>query len=297
MANLKPVRNYYEIKSRGGHRHSRHVALSFLATFYRLTGRLPSLLSKHRVQFLYFHHVFEDEEEPFRRLLVSLSESHHFISYSEAVDRILAGSIDAPYLCVSFDDGFKNSLGVSRIMNSFGIKGCFFLNTSMIEETDQRKIEYFCSKRLHLPPIEFLSWDDVGFLLEQGHEIGGHTVTHANLAKVPQQEIQDEVNGCYELLSRRIGKVKHFSWPYGRFSDFSCIAARAVFEAGFTSCASAERGCHIARGQLEQNYLCIRRDHIVCQWPLCHVMYFLARNSLVVLAENNTWPKEWGEIY
>lgn len=293
LSNWQPIRNYSDIKNLSTRGFLRGVALSFLAASYKLSGRLDSSLTRNRVQFLYFHHVFKDEEEPFRKLLSMLSKTHRFLSYSDAVDKILNGKIDAPYLCFSFDDGFKNCVRAANILKDYGVKGCFFLCTSIIDETEPEKIKRYCSEVLHLPPVEFLSWKDAEYLVKEGHEIGSHTVSHANLGKVSNQEVQDEIINSYDLLKERIGKTKHFSWPYGRFSHFNRLAAEAVFEAGFTSCASAERGCHIAVGQLERKQLCIRRDLVVCQWHSSHILYFLARNSLVASTENNTWPKEW----
>lgn len=258
----------------------RHVILSTLATSYKVTGQMSSLLSRNRIQFLYLHHVFEDEENSFRKLLVTLNSKHCFISYSEAVDRIWDGNINRQYVVISFDDGSKNWLRAAQIMNEFGIKACFFPCISMVGETKKQRV--------------LLSWEDIEFLLKKGHEIGGHTVHHPNLAQLSLQQIQDEIMGCFELLTQRIGDVKHFSWPFGRFSHFSPTAAKIVFEAGFKSCASAERGCHVA--QSERLSLCIRRDHIIANWPINHILYFMARNCQTASRHSNLWPKGWIEI-
>ena len=274
----------------------RHIVLSSLASCYRLTGQIPSALEKNRVQFLYLHHLFEDEKDAFRNLLMLLSRRHSFISYSEAVDRILQGKVERPYIAFSFDDGLKNCLGAASIMNEFGIKACFFLCTSMVGETDYAKIKEFCLQKIHMPPVEFLSWLDVERLLKDGHEIGSHTITHRRLAQISTDEIQAEIAGSFELLTKRIGSVKHFSWPGGRFFHFSPPAARVVFETGFISCASAERGCHLAsQPEIREPSLCIRRDRIVAKWPIKHILYFMARNSRMASIHNNQWPLGWLE--
>ena len=40
------------------------------------------ILGKPRIQFLYIHHVFDDEVQNFDKLLQLLSKYHSFISYS-----------------------------------------------------------------------------------------------------------------------------------------------------------------------------------------------------------------------
>ena len=92
----------------------RYATLSGLATFYKISGQIFSALSRDRIQFLYLHHVFEDEEDSFRKLLRLLSRNHFFISYSEAVNRIWTGRIDKPYISISFDDGLRSCLRGSR---------------------------------------------------------------------------------------------------------------------------------------------------------------------------------------
>jgi len=275
----------------------KHTALSGLANYYRLSSQFSKCLSKNRIQFLYMHHIFEDEKKPFRKLIQALIKSHNFISYSEAISRILTGNIDKPYIAVSFDDGFKNSMAAADIMDEYGIKACFFLCGSMIGQTSYSKIKEFCRLRLYKPPIEFLSWDEVEKLLHRGHEIGSHTMNHVELAKLSVEEGKQEIISSFELITRRIGYVKHFSWPLGRFFHFTSYMAKSVFEAGFESCSSAERGCHInqiAEGKSE--LLCIRRDLVVVKAPIDHTLYFMARSSRTASINNNQWPEGWREI-
>jgi peptidoglycan/xylan/chitin deacetylase (PgdA/CDA1 family) len=289
------VNNAEEFASPGLKSLARHIGLSALARFGEVTGKTPAFLRRKRVQFLYLHHVFKDEEEGFRRILGRLSRDHTFISYSDAVDRIISGNIDRPYLVLSFDDGIKNCLRAARIMSEFNIKACFFICPEMIGEADYHKIKLFCQERLHKPPLEFLSWSEVEQLLKEGHEIGSHTMTHPNLSHVSVQEMHDEIGGSFELLTRRIGRIKHFSWPLGRFFHFNLRGAKMVFDLGYQSCASAERGCHISNHSKKTSELCIRRDHIMARWPIGHILYFMARNCQVFSEECNEWPRAWRE--
>lgn len=245
------------------------------------------------VQFLALHSVFEDEEEPFRRLLRALSKEYGFVGYSTAVSKVLSGRIDGRYLAISFDDGFKNCLRAARIMAEFGISACFFLVGSMIGETEHRIIKEFCRQRLGCPPIEFLGWEDLAALVEQGHEIGGHTLNHCNLVEASGSQLQEEIAGSFELLQRRLGSVRHFAWPYGRFFHFSASAAKVAFDTGFVSCASGERGCHANRAPIDERMLCLRRDHLIPAWPLPHIRYFLAKSRRSAHHETELWPQGW----
>jgi peptidoglycan/xylan/chitin deacetylase (PgdA/CDA1 family) len=243
------------------------------------------------VHFLYLHHLFRDEEAAFHALLRCLGESHTFISYSDAVARVRDGRVDRPYVTLSMDDGLKTCRRAATIMNDVGARACFFLVTSMVGATDPLRIREFCAERLHKPPLEFLSWDDAEALLRQGHEIGSHTRTHVNLAALGIDQLVEEVDGAAEEVRRRLGAVEHFAWPYGRFTHMSRAAFGAVFDAGFVSCASAERGCHVAgTGPIDLRRLCLRREHVIGAWPVSHSLFFIARSSRRASSGRQTNP-------
>ncbi len=270
---------------------ARHVTLSTLALFWQQSGRIEVQKEKRRVQFLYLHHVLPDEEQPFRQLLTSLTKSYRFISYSEAVARVWSGNIDDTYLTLSFDDGFKNCLKAVSIMNEVGAKACFFVCPPMVGETDFGRIERFCCEKLRKLPLEFMNWADLEHLLLTGHEIGGHTMSHPNLAEIPVVQVEQELNESFTILRQRFGKIKHFAWPYGKSACITPQAAKAIFEVGYESCASGMRGSHVV-GQLEKSALCIRRDHVMATWPVGHVNYFLSRSSARASLKDNRWPWE-----
>lgn len=248
-------------------------------------------LNKPRVQFVYIHHTFKDEEKNLDSLLTQLKKQHEFISYSEAVNKILSGNIDKPYISLSTDDGFKNNLRTAEILNRHKIKACFFVNPGIIGETDYNKIKEHCEKTLKMPPIEFLDWDDIAQLQQMGHEIGSQTMMHKNIAEQEANAARHDISQSYEVLKQRCGSVAHFAYPYGRFSDFDSAGRQAVFDAGFLSCASSVRGCHITDGApINNQVLCIRRDHIVLDWNIKHILYFLSHNARNASLSNNYFP-------
>ena len=76
-----------------------------------------------------------------------------------------------------------------------------------------------------------------------------HTFGHINIAETNMNEVEDNINQSFELINKRCGEVSHFAYPYGRFFHFNRKAYDLVFKAGFISCASAERGCHISSNE------------------------------------------------
>ena len=270
----------------------RHAALNTISSISSISTDRNEWLTRNRIQFLYLHHFFKDEIERFKQLIGRLSATHHFISYSDAVTKITSGSIDKPYICFSSDDGFKNNLAAAKILNEYGISACFFICPAIIGENDTRVISAFCSTRLNFPPVEFLNWQEVSELQKLGHEIGGHTMNHVRIADIPESELTYEVGSCYTELQQRCGSIPHFAFPYGRFIHFNEQGKRAVFNSGFKTIASAERGCHITDKQktINDKDLLIRRDHILLSWPWKHIEYFIAKNSRNASVSSNYFP-------
>jgi peptidoglycan/xylan/chitin deacetylase (PgdA/CDA1 family) len=270
---------------------ARSMAIEALFAADSLGRRIERSLARPRVHFLYLHHVLEDEEQRFRELLAILQRRHTFISYSDAVERIRGGAIDRPYVAFSFDDGLRNGLRAAAILEEFGATACFFVCSSMNDERRPERIREFAAEELSLPPADFLSWADCEDLLRRGHEIGNHTSHHKTLRDLPPAQLEDEIGASRELLRAKLGVADHFAWPRGTFGHMSAAAAAIVFRAGHRSCASAERGAHVASGDAPA--LCIRRDHVIAGWPLRHILWFIARSSRRATAADNAWPAGW----
>lgn len=273
---------------------ARGAALHGMSAFYRMTGRMGSL-ARNRVQFIYLHHLFPEEETGFRGLIRTLGRDHSLISFSEAVSRVKTGAIDKPYVCFSFDDGLRQCRRAGEILGEFGVSGCFFVCPSFVGETDPRKLKEICENRFAMPAMELLSWGDIEAMLKDGHEIGSHTMNHPVLSRVSAAQAQDEIVASRDVLLRRLGGVKHFAWPEGRFFHFTPEAARFVYDAGYDSCVSAERGCHVSSPSITD--FCVRRDYLSAHWPLSHSFYFLAKNSLTAADGNHGWPESWLESW
>jgi peptidoglycan/xylan/chitin deacetylase (PgdA/CDA1 family) len=278
-----------KLKPASARSHIRKVALDVLSLPLLLD---QSYLKKPRLQFLYVHHVFKDEERALVALIEFLQKDHFFISYSEAVDRLLAGDIDKPYIVFSSDDGLKNNLTAAAIFKRYNISACFFVNPYTIEQHDFNLVRDFCYEKIHFPPVEFLTWQDLDLLKKMGQEIGSHTISHVNIAACDEQTIHEEIVSSFNLLNERLGDIKHFAYPYGRYFHFNETGRRLVFDAGFQSCASAERGCHITdRKRLKKEEVLLRRDHVLLHWNLNHLKYFLINNSKKASVEHNFFPK------
>jgi len=279
-----------KVKNSGLRGNLRDMALYGLSAIQRITDYEKYLL-KPRVQFLYIHHIFKDEEIKLEKLLKFLSKHHTFISHSEAQSRILSGNIDKSYISISSDDGFKNNLSAAKILEKYGVSACFFINPGIIEEKNYSKLKQYCNETLHFPPVEFLDWKEVEKIQSMGHEIGSHTMFHMRISNNPIESVKKDLKESFDLIKSKCGDVKHFAYPYGLFKDFTSEAKKAVFDTGYISCSTAQRGCHINHHTtIVENELCIRRDQVILDWNLNQILYFLIKNSKTATTSNNLFP-------
>lgn len=226
------------------------------------------------VRIVHYHWVFDDEREQFRRQLAWLAREFEPVALSEAVERLRAGRASGREVVVTFDDGFRTlATNAAPIVAKAGIRGCFFLITSLVSASPD-EAERICRERLHLPrPVEPMTWTDAEALLEAGNEVGSHSRTHPNLATLDEATLAEELAGSRDELQQRLGIApRHVSAPYGERDRFSPAVSTAARDAGYESCATAQRG----RNHGPDDVYALRRDHLVAGWPIRDLRYFLS---------------------
>jgi peptidoglycan/xylan/chitin deacetylase (PgdA/CDA1 family) len=229
---------------------------------------------KPGVRIVVYHWVHDHERDAFARQLAWLARTYEPVSYPEAVARVREGRVGGREVAVTFDDGFRSGLtNAAPLLAEHGFRACFFPITELVSAPPD-VVARVCRETLHLDrPLEPLSWAELGRLVELGHEVGAHTLTHPNLVAAGPEELREEVEGSRDELAARLGSPpEHFAAPYGDRARFSPAVSAAARAAGFASCASAIRG----RNAVGADVYALRRDNAVASWPVRHLRWFLA---------------------
>jgi len=119
-----------------------------------------------------------------------------------------------------------------------------------VPENEKQKILQDVEERLGYergagkPILPMLSWTEVRELLASPlATLGGHTMTHPVLTRIPEAEARREIVSGKELLCQKTGQdVRHFAYPNGRAQDQNARIRELVAEAGFTSACTTEPG-------------------------------------------------------
>ncbi|MGB8013333.1 MAG: polysaccharide deacetylase family protein [Terriglobales bacterium] len=93
---------------------------------------------------------------------------------------------------------------------------------------------------LQVNPLDarlMMNWDQVRALKKAGHIIGGHTLSHPNLAHIAEEEARREIRGCKERLEEKLGEpIEHFSYPHPALNpQWTPQTLDITREAGFRS--------------------------------------------------------------
>jgi len=100
-----------------------------------------------------------------------------------------------------FSDTFKSHTRAAALLNKYGLKGVFYVNSGRIDGSDD------------------LSLSDLRGFVAAGHEIGGHTINHTNLDEVPISTVIHEVCDDRVALLELGFPVATFGYPSSSDSD------------------------------------------------------------------------------
>jgi peptidoglycan/xylan/chitin deacetylase (PgdA/CDA1 family) len=173
---------------------------------------------------LMYHHVCPSERIPadradlegwqfniapdaFRKQLQNLQRrGFKFVSLTDYVNALhLPHSSRAKQMATTFDDGWRDNHEFALpILESLGLTATFYVVTGAMQGVAP-------AKRMNIRELQDLA--------KAGMEIGGHSVTHPNLANLSLEQLQNELRDCKKKLQDDLGsEVRHFAYPGGRFN-------------------------------------------------------------------------------
>lgn len=90
---------------------------------------------------------------------------------------------------------------------------------------------------------EMLTWDQVREMADAGMDFGAHTMTHAILSSLSQEEQRWEIQQSKELIEHRLSRPVHFfSYPNGEPCDYTDETISLLEAAGFHAACTLTPG-------------------------------------------------------
>lgn len=145
---------------------------------------------------------------------------------------------------VTYDDGILQDVRFVDLLNQYGIKGTFNLNSGLMETEFAWTHESGCVVK-RLPKDKALS-------LYDGHEVASHTLTHPYMEGKMEDEILHELREDKKNLENLFGReIKGFAVPFDYYSD--------VIE----ECA---KGCGFAYARISEESLSFKPQRDYHRW-------------------------------
>src|SRR5262245_54344940 len=105
----------------------------------------------------------------------------------------------ATVVTIQFDDGNADQYQALAILNAHGMHATFYVNTGVIGDSTH------------------MSWSQLQSLFAAGNDIGGHTLTHANLKHLKTADARVQVCQDRDNLIANGLQPTAFAYPFGSF--------------------------------------------------------------------------------
>lgn len=230
-----------------------------LSTYFHATtpwrlamDRLRRARSNEPVQILFYHRVADYHPNPwtighraFEEQINWLAKRFDIVSLTEAQRRIIRGKNRRPTAVITFDDGYADNMHFAMpLLIHRKLPFTYFVTSGNV--LTGKPFPHDLERGEPLAPN---TEGDICELAAQGVEIGAHTRTHTDLAKLEGPSLVDEIAGSKRDLEKMTGQeVRYFAFPFGQPRNLTSEGFRVALEAGFAGVCSAYGGYNFPGG-------------------------------------------------
>lgn len=114
-------------------------------------------------------------------------------------------------LTLSYDDGVVQDIRLIEILNKYGIKATFNINTGLYLPEESTREKFY--GRMKLSEAKKL-------YIKSGHEVAVHALTHPFLEKIKSEEIFTEIIEDRKNIEQQYGTLaRGMAYPYGTYNN------------------------------------------------------------------------------
>jgi peptidoglycan/xylan/chitin deacetylase (PgdA/CDA1 family) len=198
-----------------------------------LIAAAAALNRSYMTPILMYHHVDERWQEwklsvsprSFSRQMEFLkAHRYNVLSLSQYIDLLKRGErVPRKSVVITFDDGYDNNFTEAfPVLKKLEFPATIFVQVDGVGREG------------------YMDWDDITILLENGIEIGSHTMHHGFLPDISDEAMRSEIFESKAALESRLQRpITLFSYPGG---GFNAKARQLVIDAGYEGSAATHPG-------------------------------------------------------
>jgi peptidoglycan/xylan/chitin deacetylase (PgdA/CDA1 family) len=115
---------------------------------------------------------------------------------------------------LTFDDGDADNFQAAAVLKENGLRATWYIPSGLVGTPG------------------YMTWDQLQSLQADGHEIGGHSLSHTNIGELDAVEVRRQVCDDRQALLAKGFAAASFAYPYGGYDD---AARQVVRECGYAS--------------------------------------------------------------
>ncbi|HEU5141805.1 MAG TPA: polysaccharide deacetylase family protein [Solirubrobacterales bacterium] len=157
---------------------------------------------------------------------------------------------------LTFDDGFRDNLLVGQpLMAGYGFHPIVFVLPPLLDEGRGFEWPELAEAHAREPQLlRSLTWAELDRMVEQGAEVGSHTLSHPHLCELDDERLAVELGESRRALVERFGSCEMLAYPFGEWDPRVALAAG---DAGYRFAFSLPQ-----RHQRQVGPLCIPRLNV-----------------------------------
>ena len=117
------------------------------------------------------------------------------------------------YFTFSADDGYSSWLKMADILEHYDYRGTF--NVSLRNAVTQR----LSTRPRMFPPANVITWDELMYLQNRGHEIACHGTRHINLTDATKEELNMELIYSKRVFQSRGIDVSTYACQFNNYTS------------------------------------------------------------------------------
>lgn len=187
--------------------------------------------------FLGYHSVTEDgppylslRPGTFERQLDLLRGAGFRSGTAATLRRVAAGErLSGRHAFLTFDDGFADTVTTALpLMSERALTGMVFVLPAHLDRgasLDWPEVAGEASRRPAL--MRSMDWAMLEQLVEAGWDVGSHTMSHARLTDLSDEELAQELLDSRRAIEARLGRCDLLAYPFGAWDERVVAAAAA----------------------------------------------------------------------